>query len=242
MEKKQESSSIGTKVYGRYLIAFLFIAWGALLFGRNMEWITPQAFDLLVSWQMLMVVVGLFLILRRQFFSGGVLLVVSTYFINDRLGWCTAMDVRPLVLIFIGVMIALKWGGRKKKHSPRMDNFVGNQSHSTDGFVRTDNAFSGVRQVVLDEVFKGGSIRNHFGGTVLDLRRTTLEEGETYLDVDCNFGGIEIFVPADWKVKFLCNAFLGSCEDKRFGGGVIDQSRVLIVRGNVSFAGIEVKN
>lgn len=43
--------------------------------------------------------------------------------------------------------------------------------------------------MVLDEVFKGATIRNTFGGTVLDLRRTNISEGETYIEVECNFGG-----------------------------------------------------
>ena len=101
--------------------------------------------------------------------------------------------------------------------------------------------FSGVKQVVLDELFRGASIRNSFGGTELDLRRTDIPLGETYIDIECNFGGVEIYVPLDWKIELQANAFLGSCEDKRIPGINIDQSRVLVIRGNVSFGSIEIK-
>lgn len=115
------------------------------------------------------------------------------------------------------------------------------QYNSTDGVLHSENTFSGIRQVVLDEFFKGGTIQNSFGGTIIDLRRTTLPEGETFLDIDCTFGGIEIYVPSDWKVVFRCNTCLGGCQDKRFGGGVIDQNRILVIRGDLTFGGIEIK-
>ena len=44
-----------------------------------------------------------------------------------------------------------------------------------------------------------------------------------------------------YKVVTEANAFLGSCEDKRIPGINIDQSRVLVIRGNVSFGSIEIK-
>lgn len=89
---------------------------------------------------------------------------------------------------------------------------------------------------------KGGTIQNSFGGTVIDLRRTTLPEGETFLDIDCTFGGIEIYVPSDWKVVFRCTTCLGGCQDKRFGGGMIDQNRILVIRGDLTFGGIDIKS
>lgn len=79
------------------------------------------------------------------------------------------------------------------------------------------------------------------GGTVLDLRRTNIEQGETYIDVECVFGGVEIYVPLDWRVDLQANVFLGGCEDKRVPGVNIDQSRSLVVIGNVSFGGVEIK-
>lgn len=129
---------------------------------------------------------------------------------------------------------------RERKIQSETD-FTTRQHHSGDGFVRSDNVFGGVKQVVLDEVFKGAEIRNSFGGTVLDLRRTNIEQGETYIDVECNFGGVEIYVPLDWRVDLQANAFLGGCEDKRVPGVNIDQSRRLVVIGNVSFGGVEIK-
>lgn len=61
---------------------------------------------------------------------------------------------------------------------------------------------------ILDELFKGAIIRTSFGGTTIDLRHTHIAPGETYIDLDCSWGGVEIYVPSDWTVVFKCNAFL----------------------------------
>lgn len=247
MEKKQTSLVRGA---GKYLVALLFILSGVLLLARNVGWLDEATFHIIVSWQMLLIVMGLFSFYSRKYFSGLVLLVIGGCFLLLELDLpCFPVNfgslVWPLVLVLVGLSFLVR--SRKREHwKCRMQGSFGssttNQCNSTDGFVRSDNVFSGVRQVVLDEVFKGAVIHNTFGGTVVDLRRTSIAEGETYIDLDCTFGGVEIYVPSEWKVDIRCNAFLGGCEDKRFQSVTVDQSRVLVIRGDVSFGGVEIKS
>ena len=244
MEKKQCSSPKG--IYGKILVATLFIVAGVLLLARNVGWITEDLFSALVSWQMLLIVFGIYMMTKRAFIRGLILFAIGAYFLAPHVAWLP-VDVNaillPVVLVGIGLAFIFKprkqrpWGG-----NPRGKEFMNTQYESADGILRSENSFSGVRQVVLDEVFRGGTIQNTFGGTAIDLRRTTLPEGETFLDIACTFGGIEIYVPSSWKIVFRCNSCLGGCEDKRFGDGVIDQSRVLVIRGDVTFGGIEIKS
>ena len=233
MEKKEFSSP--ARRYGKFFIAFIFITAGVLLLARNLGWITYALFDLLVSWQMLLILLGVYLMLRRQILRGLILVGIGAYLLSPHLGWFPAgvhITLFPIILIVIG--LAFLFRPKRARHERmRRGNFA--SSHS-------ENTFSGIRQVVLDEFFKGGTIQNSFGGTIIDLRRTTLPEGETFLDIDCTFGGIEIYVPSDWKVVFRCNTCLGGCQDKRFGGGVIDQNRILVIRGDLTFGGIEIKS
>ena len=49
-----------------YLIATLFIIVGILFLLRNLGMIDPSLFDLLVSWPMLLVVSGIFMIFHRR--------------------------------------------------------------------------------------------------------------------------------------------------------------------------------
>ena len=116
------------------------------------------------------------------------------------------------------------------------------QCESENGFLRSNNTFGAVRHVVLDEIFKGACIRTSFGGTTIDLRHTHLAPGETYIDLDCSCGGVELFIPADWKVVIKCNAFFGGCEDKRWQGANTNPDSILIIQGNVSLGGLEIKD
>lgn len=244
MEKKSTSPSGLT---GRQLLASLFIVCGLMLLGRNLGLIPNDLFHLVVSWPMFLIVLGAYSLLRRQIFTGLILFLVGFCFIMPRLGWLFWMPVNanavlwPVVLVCLGIFFFYRPRHRKDWKTYGEQTFSSKQANSADGFVRSDNVFGGVKQVVLDEVFKGASIRNTFGGTVLDLRRTNIPEGETFIEVECNFGGVEIYVPLDWRVDLQVNAFLGGCEDKRIPGVNIDQSRSIVITGNVSFGGVEIK-
>lgn len=247
MDHKQTSASKG--IISKYLVALLFIVSGILLFARNMGWIDASLFRIVVSWQMLLIVIGLYSIFQRKLFSGFVLVVIGGCFLISRLNlpWFPVHmgDLAfPLALVLIGLSFFVRshrkssWQNRIKTEFHTDDR----QSQPVDGFVRSENLFGSIRQVVLDEVFKGASIRNLFGGTVVDLRRTTLAPGETYIDLDCTFGGIEIYLPSDWKVDVQCSTILGGCDDKRFQAAMVDQGRVLVIRGSVLLGGVELKS
>lgn len=66
---------------------------------------------------------------------------------------------------------------------------------------------------------------------------------QTFIDIDCTFGGVEIYLPSDWNLLTQIDAFIGGCDDKRYNSSVeIDKEHILIVRGKVSFGGIEFKS
>lgn len=246
METKQKMQFNRGHVSAKYLIAFLFIACGGILLARNMEWITPYVYDILVSWQVLVAVLGVYAIVCRHFISGLVLLAISVYNMREALGGWIGTDAQafmlPAILVLIGIAVIFgsgkrshgRWGGKTPEEFKAM-NYT-----SADGFLHSDNAFSGVRQVMLDEILKGGSIHTRFGGSIIDLRRTDIPVGETVLEVDCKFGGVELYVPADWTVKCFCNTFMGGYEDKRREGRE-NPAKILVIRGSLAWGGLEVK-
>ena len=231
----------------KYLIAFLFIACGGLLLARNMQWITVPVYDLLVSWQAVVAVVGVYSLVRRHLVFGLILLGISAYYLNDQLSALCGTDMQafmlPAILILIGIVTVFSHGGKSRNYGygRTPEEFKTMNYTSADGFLYSENAFSGVRQVILDEMLKGGSIQTRFGGSIIDMRRTDIPVGETPLDVDCKFGGIELYVPADWTIKCLCSTFMGGYEDKRWEREENPQ-KVLVIRGTLSWSGLVVKN
>lgn len=244
---------------GKLLIALLFILSGVLLFVRNMGWITGEQFDLVVAWHSLFIILGLYSMIRRHFIGGSILLLIGAYMLIGNMPWLPVNSqamIWPFALILIGIVFFFKphpkdHFRKAREHHQRMwKDKVGNmqeetqqqQFESEDGYLHSENKFGAARHVVLDEQFKGATIYISFGGTILDLRHTHIVPGETYIDVDCSCGGLEIYVPTDWKVVMKCNAFFGGCEDKRWQNGNFDKEGTLVIRGKLSFGGLEIKD
>lgn len=262
MEKKENFPS-HAGLSGIILTASLFIISGILLLARNLGWITHEVFDIVVSWHSLFIILGIYTMVRRHYLSGGILLLIGAYFMIGGLSWLPENSqaiVWPIALITAGVALFVKarrrerlmhnsmhhqYRNRAKGRGGHMHTDMKNneqQCESEDGYLRSDNRFGSVRHVVLDEVFRGASLRTSFGGTSIDLRHTHLAPGETYIDIDCNWGGIELLIPADWNVVTRCSAFFGGSEDKRWQSGNVDKESTLIVRGSISFGGLEIKD
>lgn len=258
MEEKQ-TICYATGFPGKLLVALLFIFVGILLFARNMGWISGELFNIIVSWHSFLIICGIHLMIRRRFIGGIILLLVGTYFLLGGLRWLpenSRIMVWPIALILIGVLLFFKSWRRghtvnSNKRNPydrgrtkEREEYKTDQPHSesADGFLRSANAWGAARHVMLDELFKGAVVQTSFGGTTIDLRHTHIAPGETYIDVDCNWGGVELYVPSDWKVVFKCNAFFGGCNDKRWQNGNVNAESVLVIRGTLSFGGLEVKD
>ena len=242
MEEKQNFPR-ATGFSGKILIALLFILSGILLFARNMGWITSEVFDLIVSWHSLLILLGIYAMIRRHFIGGIILFLAGVYFLIGGLSWLPENSqamVWPLALIIAGVLFIFKPGRNKRAQWARQHTME--HSESVDGFLRSENVWGAARHVVLDELFKGAMIRTSFGGTTIDLRHTHIAPGETYIDLDCSWGGVEIYVPSDWTVVFKCNAFFGGCDDKRWQNGNVNKENILVIRGTLSFGGLEVKD
>ncbi len=229
-------------------VALILITAGAVLIGRNLGYVEHYIYRIVISWQMLLIVLGLSMI-RKQPTSGIVLIGVGTFFLLPHItnvGHNWMGTYWPVIFVFAGIIIIVNMFRKKSYcHSwEKGDMFKDETLYTTDeGFVNSDISFGSVRQIVLAPVFKGARISNRFAGTVLDLRHSSLEAEETYIDVDNSFGGVEIYVPENWMVKVATQNFFGGTDDKRYKSARIeDQAKKLIIRGSVSFGGLEIKN
>lgn len=232
-------------VSGTYFIATLFILAGLVTLAKNLFLIDEQVFHLFISWPALIIAIGLFTILRSHFIRGVLITAIGAYFLCSKMGliplpYSTQLIYWPIILITIGVAFILK--AKRIGHCKHMKHREHSQFSTVDGAVQSENLFSSIHQAVTDETFKGGYIKNSCGATILDLRRTNLPEGNTYLDIDCRFGGIEIYAPAAWNIKVEIRPWMGGCEDNRIKGLTTEAGRTLVLRGNLSFSGIEIKN
>lgn len=190
-----------------FFIGVVFILAGMLLVGRNTGAIDYHTYNILMSWQMIVILIGIILFSRRDYTAGTLLTTLGIFFLLPRLAGPGWPDIyKPLFLILAGLLIILKVSRPTPK---RMKHEYGNSTHHASGFVEADEVLGNYKNIVLDETFTGANIRATLSGTVLDLRHTALAEGETYVDLQCVLSGVEIYVPADWEVLSEVRIYLG---------------------------------
>ncbi len=219
--------------------AAVFIIVGLLFLGRNLGFVENDLFYALVSWQMLLIVIGVVQLIKRNFIGGLVLIAVGSYFLFP--GMYMLGTYWPVFLIIIGIGILFKLGkkgGNKWHHHPLKAEPIS----GGDGFVNSEVSFGGVKHIVLDPVFKGATLNASFGSISLDLRRTKLETEVTIISIDISFGGIELFLPSNWNVIIEADTTLGGIDDKRFVSNEIDYSHKLVIKGDITFSGLEIKS
>jgi len=125
---------------------------------------------------------------------------------------------------------------------------VGGSSNSTnhggyrgDDFLDAVSIFGGVKKIILSKNFKGGEIVNVFGGAELDFTQADIQ-GRVVIDITQIFGGTKIIVPSNWQVVSDLAAVFASVDDKRINRGVLDNEKILVLKGVSIFAGVDVRS
>jgi predicted membrane protein len=235
---------------------FLILLGGIFLF-LNLGIIPETYRPLLVSWKTLLIVIGLWiLIIKREYTGGVVLIAVGTFFLYPTL--CSVfpeyfvrfdIDIRilwPVILIIIGVMLVIGclFPHRKpeyKRHKWEADT-RGGYEQFTD-YIDKNVMFGSSEQIILSPSFQGGEANVMFGELIIDLRKAKLAEGEYVLQLNAMFGSVVLYLPAEWYAETRTNTFLGSFDDKRRQNmEIIDSTSKLIIKGSAMFGSGEIRN
>jgi len=92
--------------------------------------------------------------------------------------------------------------------------------------------------------FDGAKLTAIFGGLVLDFTNCILINSRTILDVTAVCGGISLTLPKEWNIKTdVAHVIMGGIDDNAndFTLADIDQTKELIIKGEVVMGGIEIK-
>lgn len=222
-------------------IGLLIIAIGLVILLHRLNVFSPWLEDVLISWQMLLIVIGIWnLFFNQSKVAGLILIAVGGFFLIPDL-FILPHDFRrnfwPLLLIVVGVFILFR--AFPKKTLPSFNPVTGDPME----FIDETNIFSGNEKKISSPNFRGGKITSIFGGSEIDLSSSHLAMGTNVLEVFYLFGGSSITVPNDWVVVNKVTSILGGFSDKRNvnptqtpGAG-----KTLIIQGFVMFGGGEIK-
>ncbi len=240
MENYSKSDRHGRNSSNRLVIGIVLVIAGLFLFLRNTNIFPVFIEDILFSWQMLLIVIGLIITVGGANRTPGIILMaVGGFFLipdlfNEIFGMYRIFW--PAFFIAAGILIIFAGRGAKDKLFHQDSGFSG-----TD-FIDVVNIFSGGDRKVVSDNFRGGKITSIFGGSKINLSKCRLATGVTQLEITCIFGGTEIIVPEDWSIVIDVVPVLGGFSDERriSSASVHDSSKQLIIKGTVVFGGGEI--
>jgi predicted membrane protein len=221
----------------RTFMGIILVAIGAVLIARNYGWLDYEISRYLISWQMLLIVLGLFNLARRAYTAAIVLIGIGLFFLVD-----VPDNLRenfwPALIVLIGVSLILQW--RRPRSGFHLPHGAVDSQKSTD-FIDETAIFGGRRISVVTDTFQGGKITSIFGGSKVNLLYSKPVEG-CVIDVATIFGGTKIIVPEDWNIKVEVVSVFGGFEDKRSASVISRTSsgKIVVIKGTCIFGGGEV--
>lgn len=230
-EVKSTKGSIKTgTIWGILLIAI-----GSLILVDNFDIINIH-WQYVLSWQVVLIVVGMFLLCDKNSRTVGyVLIAAGAFFLLPK--FITISDTLrklfwPSLLIILGCMLI--WGKRTRKAKAE-EAQSNNQIYDFTLFARS-------WQAITSQHITGGKITCIFGSSTINLLGTKLSSfNENRIRVLCLFGGSKIVVPPSWQVKIVGSSIVGSITDKRTHAPQDEQNtQVLIVKGAIIAGNCEI--
>jgi predicted membrane protein len=244
METEKDKIQRRPENTNRFMIGVLLIVAGAILIIKKTTMLPPGLDDfindIVFSWQMLLVAIGLIVLTGSGNKTPGIVLMsvggfflflelFNDYFHPFNFFW-------PALFIVFGILMII--GSRKTKE--RFSSYTSSENAEQIDYV---NVFSGAERQLITDNFMGGRITSVFGGGEVDLTKCHLAQGINEIEVTCIFGGTTLIVPEDWDIILEVTPILGGFSDSRKIRGDVqrDPSRKLVIKGIVIFGGGEIK-
>jgi predicted membrane protein len=220
------------------MLGLFTVALGLLWTLENLG-ILPRGF--LNFWPILIVLYGISRVIQCQTMGqkvwGVFWIVVGSVWVLDsaHIFDFNIWDLWPLILVTLGV--SLIWGPSRRRIGFPGTSLTGDSSDTINAFA----FMGGFKRSNDSQDFRGGEATAIMGGCEIDLRKASIKDEEAVMNLFSVMGGIEIWVPEDWKVILQGVPILGGFEDKTRPSGA-DSNKRLIVRGYAIMGGVEIKN
>ena len=226
--------NFGNVIWGIFLIIFGLILGGNALGITNIN----IFFD---GWWTLFIILpcfrGLFTEEEKTgsvigLFVGIILLLCCQNVLNFDIVWKL---VFPVSLIIIGISFIFK-----DTFSPKIKDEIKklNENRLNDNKYRA--IFSGQEIKFDGEKFNEADLTTIFGGIECDLRNAVIER-DVLINTFSLFGGIDIFVPQNVKVKIKSSSIFGGVDKKRVVNLEQSDSHTIYINATCIFGGVDIK-
>ena len=220
------------------------LVFGLLVLGLGVAWLShnfgiigDRTWDVIFSWQMLLIAIGIVNVANDSSRGiGWILIAIGGFFlISDYYDLPTSFRhvFWPALLIVIGLVLIFG----SSRIFRRRDFTIS----KGEDFIEEVSIFGGRERYVSSQAFRGGKIVSVFGGSKVDLTKTELAPGNVDIEIVSIFGGSTLLIPTDWNVKLEVFNIFGGYGDKRVRGQV-DFNKTVTVKGVAIFGGGEIKS
>lgn len=138
----------------------------------------------------------------------------------------------PIILVCIGIHLISR-NIFDKEISKKIREL--NKKNNNQGYCSTFSS----QNINVDEEFEGTNLDAVFGGIKLDLRNSNIKK-DIVINANAIFGGIDILVPDDVKVKIKSTSVFGGVSDKK-KNKTNNKSYTIYVNATCLFGGVDIK-
>jgi len=140
----------------------------------------------------------------------------------------------PIILVCIGASIIFKdvIGGKVNEQIKKLNENKTNQNEYCATFSGQDLKFDG-------EKFTGVDLTAVFGGIECDLRKSIIES-DVVINTSSIFGGVDIFVPENVKVKVKSSSIFGGVSNKK-KHSENTEAHTIYINATCLFGGVDIK-
>ncbi len=225
---------------GRFLFGLIILLIGLVMILRHAGVIDYDLYDFLISFKMLLVVLGVFIFFTGNKGVGIVLLSIGGLLIFPDVFENYKQYFWPGILVVLGSSFILGSRFNPKKHG-----FGGNSDTVTDNDFFDEFVIFGGREVSINSSdLKGGKSTVIFGGAEIDLRQSQLSASGVKIEVSTIFGGNTIKVPNDWTIINKVTTIFGGYSDTRLKDPTYapNPNKTIVITGACIFGGTEIRN
>lgn len=108
------------------------------------------------------------------------------------------------------------------------------------GHVKFNVLLTGGAKYIKSDDFEYAELKCRFGGMEVYFDEATLHEGKGLVCIDSSYGGVELYVPKDWKVVNDINVAMGAVEFMNEPVGENPNKELRLI-GNVSLGAVEIR-
>ena len=211
-------------------VGIILISLGVLFFLENFYIIHFNLFDL---WPVILIVIGVNKIRSGQRKPGIILSVLGLLFLFDNI-----INLPYFIEDNLGAILLIAGGFYFITKNKENTDYEVDENKIFQQFI-----FGGSEQQYTSQSVMGGKVTAVFGGGAVDLRGADLYSDNEVLQINCVFGGVEIFVPDHIDVVVKISPLFGAVDDLRIPPQSYDTNRkTLIIEGICLFSGIDIKS